>query len=433
MAGTLAGWALHVVYEDPAGPFSVVKIYDGLQVYQDAEIPITPNGFTTPAIPRGKITITTWEGDEANSGPGATFGIIEDLKINVLPSLIPNVPVTSILNPASNQFNGTVNTTNPTLPTILNGTPAPWGVDVDHYDISTQLLTGQTSLTTLYSSGADMVLLSSEIIVVDNDVFPDLAITKTHLGDFGVGIPNRYTLTASNVGAGALLDEPGPITVVDTLPAGLNYVAASGSGWTCSFAGTLSCTHPGPLLKGTSLPPITLTVTAPAVGTVTNTATVSGSITDNLVLNNTASDLTNIIAPPILTVLKSASAAAANPGDVINYTVQVNNTGTGAATAVSQDDRLSKYTALGIDCMPATVAQPTPHTITFTDGAPTSALTLGALTFSNNGGATFAYNPPALGGGICTFDPTITHFRQALTGTMPALGQYFLSYQTQVK
>ncbi len=436
--GTLAGWALHVIYENPAEPFRVIKLYDGLQVYRNANVLITANGFTAPAIPTGKVVVTTWEGDEVNSTPGTLFS--ENLKINVLPNPVPTFvlsgPLNPLLDPATgtpNQFNGTRNTTNPTLPLVLGGIPATYGVDVDHYDISAQLATGQTSLTTEYSSGSDMVLLSSEMIVIENDLFADLAITKTHIGDFGVGVPNHYTLTVSNVGTGALLDDPGPITVVDTLPAGLNYVSATGTGWTCSFAGTLSCSHAGPLVKGNSLPPITLTVTAPAVGTVTNSATVSSTLPDNITLNNTANDITNIVNPPILTVLKSASAASANPGSVLTYTVQVNNTGTGAATSVSQNDALSRYTALGIDCMPATATQPTPHTITFTDGAPVSTLTPGALTFSNNGGATFAYVPPALGGGVCTFDPAITHFRQAMTGTMPASGQYFLNYQTQVK
>ncbi|MDQ6984393.1 MAG: hypothetical protein Q9M44_06730, partial [Ghiorsea sp.] len=230
-------------------------------------------------------------------------------------------------------------------------------------------------------------------------------------------------------------DETGPINVVDTLPVGMNFVAVSGTGWTCSAAGSIiSCSHPGPLVNAASLPPITLSVNVPSAtpATLTNSASVSGVLFDNVAGNDVANDLTNI-APPILTVLKSASAATANPGAVLNYTVQVNNTGLGVATSVSQDDRLSRYTSLGIDCMPATVLQPTPHTITFTDGAPTSALTLGALTFSNDNGVTCAYVPPALGGGVCTFDPTITHFRQAMTGTMPPLGQYFLSYQTQVK
>jgi len=430
--GTLAGWALHVIYENPAEPFRVIKLYDGLQVYRGANILIAPSGFTTPAVPTGKLVITTWEGDEANSTPSALFS--ENLKINVLPNPVPTFvlsgPLNPLLDPTSgtpNQFNGTRNTTNPTLPLVLSGIPATYGVDVDHYDITAQLAPTQTSLTTEYSSGSDMVLLSSEMIVIENDLFADLAITKTHVGNFGVGIPNHYTISVSNVGTGTLLDDPGPITVTDTLPAGLNYVSASGTGWICSYAGTLSCSHPGPLVKGATLPSITLTVTAPAIGTVTNTATVSGSLVDNITLNNTSSDITNIINPPILTVLKSASAPNANPGANITYTVQVTNTGTGAATAVSQDDNLSKYTAFGVECMAPGVS------IAYAEGVPASTLVKGTPLFSNNNGATFAYTPPSLGSGVCTYDPAITHFRLPMTGTMPPLGTYSLQYKVQVK
>lgn len=433
----LAGWALHVIYRNPAEPYRVIKLYDGFEIYHGRNVVITPTGFTVPAIPKGKVVVTTWEGDESNSGSLGLFQ--EDLKISLSPSTVPTIQLSGPLNPVvdaytalPNQFNGTVNTTAPTFPLIVpNSTtsvgapPAPWGVDIDHYDISAQLTPGQTSLTTEYSSGADLVILSSEMVVVENVPFTDLSISKTHVGDFGVGLSNHYNITVSNVGIGTgLLDEPGPIVVTDTLPAGLNYVGASGTGWTCSYAGTLSCSHPGPLVKGSSLPPITLTVTAPAIGTVTNTATVSGSLIDNLTLNNTSSDVTNIINPPILTVLKSASAASANPGANITYTVQVTNTGPGAATTVSQSDNLSKYTAFGVECIAPGVS------IAYADGVPASTLIKGTPTFYKNG---VAYVPPSLGSGVCTYDPNITSFILPMTGSMPPTGTYSLQYKTQVK
>jgi uncharacterized repeat protein (TIGR01451 family) len=168
-------------------------------------------------------------------------------------------------------------------------------------------------------------------------------------------------------------------------------------------------------------------VTAPAVGTVTNTATVAGTGIDSFISNNTSSDVTNIINPPILTVMKMASATNANPGANITYTVQVTNTGPGVATAVSQDDRLSKYTAFGVECMAPGVS------IAYADGVPASTLVKGTPLFSNDNGATFNYVPPSLGSGVCTYDPNITTFRLPMTGTMPSLGTYSLQYKVQVK
>ncbi len=61
--------------------------------------------------------------------------------------------------------------------------------------------------------------------------------------------------------AGAL--PPGLITVTDTLGAGLTFVSAAGTGWTCSFsAPVVTCTRPGPFSANyTNMPPITIVAT----------------------------------------------------------------------------------------------------------------------------------------------------------------------------
>ncbi|MDX8381402.1 MAG: hypothetical protein R8M14_04750, partial [Ghiorsea sp.] len=99
----------------------------------------------------------------------------------------------------------------------------------------------------------------------------------------------------------------------------------------------------------------------------------------------------------------------------------------GSATTVSQDDALSAQTSFGIECMPGGLS------IVFTDGLPASTLLAGTLTFSSDNGATFAYAPPAVGGGVCTYDPNITNIRLPMTGSLPSNGTYSLQYQVQVK
>src|SRR5205085_2295422 len=60
---------------------------------------------------------------------------------------------------------------------------------------------------------------------------PDLSITKTHTGNFSQGqIGATYAITVTNSGTGPT---SAPVTVVDTLPAGLTATAVSGSGWSC--------------------------------------------------------------------------------------------------------------------------------------------------------------------------------------------------------
>ena len=142
---------------------------------------------------------------------------------------------------------------------------------------------------------------SSDVTVVDA-VRPDLSIVKSHVGVFNENQTGVYTLSVSNA-AGAD-DEPGAITVTDVLPTGLFFSSAIGTGWTCGAVGqNVTCTHPGPLAAGNTLPDITLNVLAraAAVPSVTNTAIVAGTLTDADSSDNSSSDFTIIIGAPTIT------------------------------------------------------------------------------------------------------------------------------------
>ncbi|WP_127999454.1 DUF6701 domain-containing protein [Piscinibacter defluvii] len=118
----------------------------------------------------------------------------------------------------------------------------------------------------------------------------DPAITMTRGAALSPGGTGSYALVVTNNG---LNPEPGPLTVVDTLPAGLTYTSASGSGWSCTAAGqTVTCTRNGALAAGAAAATLTINVSvaAGASGTLTNTATVSGTGGDGNTGNNTASD-----------------------------------------------------------------------------------------------------------------------------------------------
>jgi uncharacterized repeat protein (TIGR01451 family) len=70
----------------------------------------------------------------------------------------------------------------------------------------------------------------------------DLILAKTHTGSFLQGqVGATYTLMVSNIGGGP---SSGPVTVSDTVPAGLTPTAAGGAGWVCNIVGqTVSCTR----------------------------------------------------------------------------------------------------------------------------------------------------------------------------------------------
>ncbi|MGA2281073.1 MAG: DNA/RNA non-specific endonuclease [Verrucomicrobiota bacterium] len=145
----------------------------------------------------------------------------------------------------------------------------------------------------------------------------DLAITKTHFGNFSQGdTGDTYTINVANIGN---LASTGTITVTDALPAGLTATAISGIGWTANLS-TLTCTRSNTLFAGASYPPIVVTVnvSADAPASVTNAATVSGGGDANPA-NNTASDATTI----------NASAGVGNAITLVGWDVHGLPGGTG--------------------------------------------------------------------------------------------------------
>lgn len=164
----------------------------------------------------------------------------------------------------------------------------------------------------------------------------DLVVTKSHTGNFAVGVNGQYTLTASNIG---LVATTAAVTVVDTLPSGLTFVSATGTNWTCTYAAprvTCVLATAAPIAANDSAAPIVLTVTptaaAASASPVLNTATVSGGnepAGNNS--NNSASDTTYVYNPPVLA--KAFNPASVAPGAVSTLTLTITNpAGSGMAS-----------------------------------------------------------------------------------------------------
>lgn len=166
----------------------------------------------------------------------------------------------------------------------------------------------------------------------------DLAVTKTHTGDFIQGQTGRtFTIVVTNVGDGPT---DAVVSLVDTLPAGLTATALNGLGWNCTLS-TLTCTRSDVLASELSYPALTLTasVAANAQASLTNTVTISGG-GEVIVNNNTASDPITVILRADLEVVKTANPLAAVPGQPVVYTIDFSNQGMGTATDVVLTDIL---------------------------------------------------------------------------------------------
>jgi uncharacterized repeat protein (TIGR01451 family) len=151
---------------------------------------------------------------------------------------------------------------------------------------------------------------------------PNLAITKSHPGDFTTGQPGTYNITVSNTGSAAT---SGTVTLTDFLPQGMTAISLSNSGWNCTALPTtnLTCTRSDSLAPGGSYPVLTITV---SVGNCTsmeiNTAEVTGGGDSNF---HTASDPTNIHTPTLaMTVTHNGDFVVGQTG---TYTLTVTNAG----------------------------------------------------------------------------------------------------------
>lgn len=164
--------------------------------------------------------------------------------------------------------------------------------------------------------------------VSGSDVSVAISASPTNVAQ---GSAVTYTITPRHEGGEAPGSSgTGIITVTDTLPAGLNYVSASGTGWSCGAAGqVVTCTRPGPYTGGnfTNMPAITLVATATAAGAINNTATISIPETDSNTANNSASASVTSTNDADLRLVKTASLSPVVPNQGYTYSLVVRNLG----------------------------------------------------------------------------------------------------------
>ena len=227
---------------------------------------------------------------------------------------------------------------------------------------------------------------------------PDLVVTKSHTGNFTVGVNNTYTITVSNLGA--LTTSTANVVVTDTLPAGLTFVSGTGTGWTnCTAAGqTVTCirTTANAIAAGSSAPPITLTVTptaaAAAASPVTNNVSVAGGNEPaNNSGNNSFSDPTNVYYAP--TIAKAFAPTTVVAGLPSTLTLTIGN---------PAGNTVSLLGAAITDNFPAGMSvAPTPN---FTNNCG------GTISSGNNAGDTsiiLAGGGPVAAGGSCTISVSV--------------------------
>ena len=204
----------------------------------------------------------------------------------------------------------------------------------------------------------------------------DVSITKTrNLANVGVGDNVTYTLTPRLNGGVSLAATP--ITVTDTLGAGLTLVSATGTGWTCDA--TISCTRAGYAgANFTNMPVITIVATATAPGVLGNTAGISTTLPDPVPGNNSASINVTASNDADMRLTKTASVNPVVPNVPFNYTLTARNLGplaVPAGQAITITDQVpagvtlnSVVSAVGWTCDALPVSGPANWSCTRSDG-----------------------------------------------------------------
>lgn len=189
-------------------------------------------------------------------------------------------------------------------------------------------LTG--SLTVIASAGANYAYRG-----VSFAPQPDLSVAVSAPAGGVAGAGYDYTLTATNNGASTATG----VSVQFTLPAGLTYVGASGSGFTTSQTGGVVTFSGGTLAGGASA---TLTVTATPGAAGTYTAPVGAAVIDPgnaIAETNEANNSSPASASTVVVDAPDLVASVSAPTGVLvganfNYTITASNNGLVDATGV---------------------------------------------------------------------------------------------------
>jgi uncharacterized repeat protein (TIGR01451 family) len=197
---------------------------------------------------------------------------------------------------------------------------------------------GQTPYATQYASATTTV--TAPIMTVEKKA--DLA--KANPGDI-----IEYTITYKNTGTGVAAH----VWINDTIPAdttfvssSINYTSVSGDTytWHLTNIGTGTYTITIKVRVDTATPDKTI---------LTNKVTLEYTDANGQTPYATQSDTaTTTVTAPVMTVEKKADLSKANPGDIIEYTITYNNTGTGVAAHVWINDTIPWYTTF-VSSIPA--------------------------------------------------------------------------------
>ncbi len=213
--------------------------------------------------------------------------------------------------------------------------------------VANPLPVGITTIANTACASATGVSITCSTVTVTPNAAPRITLNKSYsAGPIQAGDHVSFTLTATNSGN----QDSEPLTLRDTVPANTTFDPASSSpGWSCSpdLSAGSTCTITLPdLAAGASLTRTAAFVVGslPAgVSQVANTACIAETTPVELGRTRVSSTCSQATTPPAAKVTSTLTAipedtnhnSAADPGEILAYTLEIHCTSATAATDLS--------------------------------------------------------------------------------------------------
>ena len=188
----LGGWSLVVFYSEASLPASNIVLYNGFTGQSGSGTNFSLSGFFANGISGSKATFLSWEGDPNISGTSGGFS--EQLQFN------GNVLSGDGTNTGSNAYNST---NYDELATVPNPVETFYGLDLDTFDASPYITTGDTSATARVEVGQDFVITNVVIIKVPSNLISGFVFEDT---DYGGGLGRSMAASSGAPVVGATIE-----------------------------------------------------------------------------------------------------------------------------------------------------------------------------------------------------------------------------------